>query len=103
MLFISLSLLFLFEILADVFAKQWSLSGRLSWAAGALLAYIIGNSFWLIFLRSGIGIAKGGIIFFVGSTVLIVLLGIVFYHEALTHLQIIGVVLGVISLLLIIS
>lgn len=96
-----LSLLIVFEVIADIFAKEWSLNRPLIFAVGALLAYLAANTFWLFALKNGSGLAKGAIIFSVASAILASVVGIFMYKEELTHLQLSGVFLGIASLVLI--
>ncbi len=98
---IPLSILIIFELIADIFAKNWSLKGGWHLAAIALAAYLLGNTFWLFALKNGSGLAKGAVIFSIVSAVLAIGLGILFYKETLTKLQTIGVLLGLVSLILI--
>jgi drug/metabolite transporter (DMT)-like permease len=95
-----LFLLILFELIADIFAKTWSLRSGWWYAAGALVSYLICNSFWLIALKNGSGLARGAAIFSVISAILAIVLGVLFYKESITRLQIIGMALGVISVAL---
>lgn len=93
--------LIIFELIADVFAKEYSLKGHWYLWAAAILGYIIANAFWLWGIRSGSGLARGAIIFSVASAVVAVILGLYFYGEATNKTQIIGMILGVLSLILI--
>jgi drug/metabolite transporter (DMT)-like permease len=93
-----LGLLIAFEFIADIFAKEWSLRRSIFLAVGALASYMIANTFWLFALKNGSGLARGAVLFSVGSGVVALLLGILFYKEELTRLQIIGLILGLISL-----
>ena len=96
-----LSMLVLFELIADILAKEWSTraSGYL-WIV-ALAAYIIGNAFWLLALKNGAELSRGVIIFSVMSEVLAILIGVLLYKEILTPLQWSGIVLGFVSLIMI--
>jgi drug/metabolite transporter (DMT)-like permease len=98
---IPLGILIVFELLADVLAKNWSLRGGALLATGALVAYLLGNTFWLFALKNGSGLAKGAVIFSIVSAVLAIALGVLFYKESLTKLQYVGVFLGLASLVLI--
>jgi multidrug transporter EmrE-like cation transporter len=93
--------LILFEIIADIFSKEYALRGNWYWWLGAILGYIIANVFWLWGIRSGSELARGAIIFSVVSAVLAVIIGLYFYNETATKIQIMGMVLGVCSLILI--
>lgn len=97
----SLVLLILFELIADILAKEWSLRGSYSWWLGAIISYIAANSFWLYSIRHGSGLGRGAVIFSVASAVLAVIVGIFLYKEVLTRTQIIGSILGVLALILI--
>lgn len=98
---IPLAILIFFELIADVLAKNWSIKGGW-WIAGAsLLAYLIANTFWLFALRNGSGLGRGAIIFSLVSAIIALLLGIFLYQEKVTNPQIIGMVLGLISLVFI--
>ena len=96
-----LAILILFELIADVSAKEWSLRAHsLLWVV-ALGSYFIGNIFWLFALREGSGLARGAIIFSVATAVIASVIGIYFYNESLNKIQAVGIMLGVISLVLI--
>ena len=98
---IPLALLIIFEIIADIFAKEYSLKNYWYFWVGALLAYVLANIFWLQAIKNGSGLTKGAIIFSVSSAVLATIIGLWFYHEEVTKLQIIGIVLGLFALTLI--
>jgi len=98
---IPLTLLILFELVADIFAKEWSLHGNWIRWTGAILGYIIANIFWLFALKGGSGLAKGAAIFSIASAIIAVLLGVILYKESLTTIQLIGIGIGIISLILI--
>jgi len=96
-----ISLLIVFEVVADILAKEWSLNRPVVFAVGAILAYVVANTFWLFALKNGSGLAKGAVIFSVASAICASVLGIVFYGEKLNMLQLAGVFFGIISLVLI--
>jgi len=97
----SLVLLIVFELIADVLAKEWSLRGSYVWWAGALISYVAANSFWLYSIRHGSGLGRGAIIFSVVSAILAVIVGVFLYREILTKTQVVGSILGIIALILI--
>lgn len=99
--FIPLLGLILFELIADVFAKEYSLRNNSFLWIGAILSYVIANVFWLYAIKNGAGLARGAIIFSVSSAVIATLLGLYFYHEKVTGYQTAGITLGLISLVLI--
>ena len=96
-----LCILILFEGVADVFAKDWSVKGGIWLAVLSLVSYLIANAFWLFALRNGSGLGKGAIIFSVSSAVIAVTLGLVFYHENVSRVQSVGILFGLVSLFLI--
>lgn len=96
-----LAFLIIFEAIADVISKEWSLHGSPVRYIGALGAYAFANVFWLIALRSGAGLTRGAIIFSVGSTLVAVLIGLLLYKESITKLEFIGVLLGLVAITLI--
>ena len=100
-LLIPLSLLIFFELIADVFSKKWSLTGHHIFWILALLGYVVANIFWLKAIRAGSGLARGALIFSVGSAIAALAIGILFYKESLTKLEFIGIVLGLMSLIFI--
>ena len=93
--------LILFEIIADIFAKEYSLKGHWYLWLGAILGFIIANIFWLWGIRTGSGLARGAIIFSVSSAIIAVLIGLYFYGEQTNKFQIAGMILGAFSLILI--
>lgn len=99
---IPLAILVFFEMIADILAKEWSLGNRpIFYAILSLVAYLLANSSWLIALKYGSGLARGAIVFSIASAILASAIGLFFYKEQLSTLQIFGVVLGLISLVLI--
>ncbi|MEK7182239.1 MAG: EamA family transporter [Patescibacteria group bacterium] len=99
---IPLIILIVFELIADVFAKEWSLGNRsFFFAILALFSYLLANSSWLVALKYGSGLARGAVVFSIASAILAVFIGLVFYKESLTTIQTVGVFIGLISLILI--
>jgi drug/metabolite transporter (DMT)-like permease len=96
-----LSILVFFEMVADIFAKNWSLRGGWYLAGLSLLSYMLANVFWLFALKNGSGLTKGAIIFSISSAVVATILGVFFYKEDLSIIQMIGVFLGLVSLIFI--
>lgn len=98
---IPLIILIIFEALADVLAKTWSLKNVWWYGASALLAYVLANTFWLFALRQGAELGRGAVIFSVASAILAVIIGVVGYREHINYIQLIGMVLGIIALVFI--
>ncbi len=98
---IPLSFLVLSELVADIFAKEYSLKGHNWLWVCAIIGYIFANIFWLSAIKNGSGLARGAILFSISSAVVATILGIFIYHESLNKIQIIGIVLGLLSITLI--
>ena len=97
-----LALLVTFECVADVLAKQWSLDHEQTHlAVGALLAYLVANTFWLFALKNGSGLTRGAILFSVASALVATFIGLVFYKESLSRTQFVGLGFGLVSIILI--
>ena len=84
-----------FELISDVFAKQFALSGKLVFAALAIAGFIAANLAWLIALRTGAELSKGAILFSVLSGIGAVLIGLLVFHEKVSPYQLVGLALGV--------
>ena len=89
-----------FELIADVLAKQFALSGKLALGALALLGFVAANVAWLASLRSGAELSRGAILFSVLSSIGAVIIGVVIFQEKATPLKLIGLALGVVSVAL---
>ncbi len=98
---IPISFLVLFEVIADIFSKEYALKGHWWLWISAIIGYVIANSFWLWGIRSGSGLARGAVIFSVASAIVAVIIGLYFYGEQTNKVQIAGMVIGALSLILI--
>lgn len=87
-----------FELVADIFAKEYSLRRTLAFAAISLLCYVICNAFWLLSLRNGAGLARGAVLFSVASAILACVIGAGFYEETITTYQWIGIGIGLVAI-----
>ncbi|MBX9885195.1 MAG: hypothetical protein K2X68_09500 [Novosphingobium sp.] len=88
------------ELISDVIAKEFSLHGG-GWRMALAVAFVVvGNVTWQIMLRSGVGLARAGLLFAVGVAVGATLIGVFGYGEALSQRQKAGAVLGVVVLAL---
>ncbi len=96
---IPLAFLIIFEIVADIFAKEWSLKSSVILWVAAIGSYVIANTFWLFALKQGSGLARGASIFSVASALLALVIGIIMYKEQLSTIEYVGIGLGVVSLL----
>jgi drug/metabolite transporter (DMT)-like permease len=98
---IALSFLILFEGIADIFAKEYSLQGTATYWLLAIAGYVIANSFWLYSIRHGSGLARGAVLFSIGSAILAVLLGLFAFHEKVNKVELVGILFGIVAVTLI--
>jgi multidrug transporter EmrE-like cation transporter len=92
-------LLVTFELLADIFAKQFGNTGKIVFGVLAILGYVLANLAWLFSLRTGAELSKGSVIFSALSGVGAVLLGLLVYHEKVSGYQLVGLILGCLALI----
>jgi len=95
-----LILLIVFELLADIFAKSYSLSGRLYVASIALLLYVVANMSWLVSLKMNSNLTIGANVFSIVTGIVAAIIGMGLYGEVITLKQGLGIILGVVSLTL---
>src|SRR5579871_1690588 len=74
-----LALLVALELLADVFAKQFAVSGNGLFALLSLLSFAVANMAWLASLRSGAQLGTGAILFGILSSMGAVMVGLFVY------------------------
>lgn len=96
-----LLMLIVFEGVADILSKEWSVRGKFTWWLLAIGGYVVANTFWLFAIRNGSGLTRGAIIFSVGSAILAVAIGLLLYREEVSRMEALGVVLGIVALALI--
>jgi multidrug transporter EmrE-like cation transporter len=94
-----LLLLVAFELIADILAKQFGLTGKIIFGVLSILGYVLANIAWLLSLRSGAELSKGSIIFSALSGVGAVLIGLLVYHERVNMFQLLGVILGIAAII----
>ena len=97
---IPFSLLMIFEIIGNFFTGLFGSIQNFLLVPLVLFIYTLANYFWLQALKRGSGLARGTVYFGVTVIIITILIGSVFYEEALTFIKIIGIVLGITSLLL---
>ncbi len=91
-------ILVLFEVIADVLAKQFALNGKMIFAVLSILGYVAANIAWLMSLRSGGELSKGAVIFAALSGIAAVVIGLLVYKEKASSYQLIGMVLGIVAI-----
>lgn len=90
-----LLLLVAFELVADILAKQFAVSGKYVFAVLAIMGFIAANTAWLVSLRTGAELSRGAVLFSVLSGIGAVVIGLFVYHEKVSPYQIIGLALGI--------
>ncbi len=95
---IPLFILVALEAVADIVSKTWQIRGHNFLAVLALLTYLAANFFWLISLKNGAGLAKGAVLFSIFSAIVAVAIGVIFYKESLSTIQLVGLILGIIGI-----
>lgn len=98
---ILISFVIVLEVFADILAKEYALKGNWYFWLGSLMFYLIATIFWLSSMKNGSGLARGVIIFSVGTTIAAIIAGIIFYSETTNKIQFTGMILGALSLILI--
>lgn len=94
------SLLMLFEIIGSFFSGLFGSTQNFLLVPLALAVYTLANYFWLQALNKGSGLARGSIYFGVIVVVVTMLIGFVFYEEAMDLIKIVGIGTGITSLVL---
>jgi len=98
---IALLFLIAFEAVADIFSKEYSLHGTWVYWTLAIAGYVIANVFWLLAIRKGSGLARGAILFSIGSAIVAVLIGVLKFQEKVGKVELIGIAVGILSIVLI--
>src|SRR5579859_3902361 len=88
-----------FELIADIFAKQFGMTGKVVFGVLAILGFVLANLAWLFSLRNGAELGKGSILFSALSGIGAVALGLLVYHEKVNRYQLIGLVLGIAAII----
>lgn len=91
-------LLLVAELFADFLGKEWTLKKRKIFFICSLSLYVIGNAFWIFAVVNGAGLARGALIFSVGQEIAAIFMGIFYFKESLNNRQIIGLLLGLMSI-----
>jgi drug/metabolite transporter (DMT)-like permease len=95
---IFLLLLVLFEASADILVKEWTIRNYWPWALAAFLVYILANAFWLMSMKTGVGLGRGAVLFSILSGILGILIGVILYKEPASRFQVLGLTFGMISI-----
>jgi len=95
-----LIILIVFEITADIFAKEYSIQNKIYLFFIAILCYVLANVSWLLSMKEKSQLAISANIFSVATGIVALIIGVYFYNEIITTKQIIGICLGAIALFL---
>ncbi len=87
------------DTVADIFLKKWALENKTILLGIGLLIYFIGTVFWAFSLQHG-ELSRGIVIFTLLNLILVLLAGVLLFHEELSLLQKAGIVLGLVSIVL---
>lgn len=85
-----------FEAAADIFFKKWSMESRTALMVIGMVLYAIGTFIWAYSLKYEF-LSKAISVFTIVNLIVIILVGVFFFKEELTTLNIIGIALGVVS------
>jgi multidrug transporter EmrE-like cation transporter len=96
-----LSMLIMFELIADIFAKEYSLNNTYTLWFAAITSYVIANAFWLNAIKNGSGLGRGTVLFAISAALIGIALGVFWYKEPVSKIQLIGMFLGLTSLIFI--
>jgi multidrug transporter EmrE-like cation transporter len=87
-------------ILGDLFGKYWSTNSKTAFFVLALIAYFLSGVFYIpTLLRQGLVISS--LVWSILSIVGFLFIGFVIFHETVTTIQLVGIILGIISLVLV--
>lgn len=86
-------------VMGDLFAKYWSLAPKNIFYILAILFYIGSAIFYIPSLLSK-GLVITSILWTLISTIGLILVGVVIFKETLSFIQVIGLIFGIISLLI---
>jgi multidrug transporter EmrE-like cation transporter len=90
----------LLEVVGDVLFKEWIIHNKKSLLLIGVVFYMLATVIWAFSLKYQ-SLSKAVVIFAVLTLIVGVLVGVFFYKEPLTTLNIIGIVLGLASIVLI--
>lgn len=95
-----LIILIILETFADVMAKEYSIKNKIYFAIASTILYVLANISWIISLKYKSSLSVGSNIFSVSTGIIAIIIGVGFYNEYISNTQMMGVILGVISLIL---
>ncbi len=102
MKYLSLALIVIavvFETVADVLFKKWSIENKSTILWGGLALYFIGTLIWAYSLKFDY-LSKAITVFTVLNLIAVITVGILFFNESLSLINKVGIGLGILSVLL---
>lgn len=94
------SFLMLFEIVGNFLSALFYSVHNWLFFSFVLGVFALANYFWLISLKNGSGLARGTVYFGVAIVVSTTAIGLIFYNETLSMLKVVGIIIGLVSLIL---
>jgi multidrug transporter EmrE-like cation transporter len=86
--------------LGDFLSKKWSLGEGTVWAWVSVICYALSGASWLPALRISQSLCLTGILWILGSSLVVVALGIGCFKEPITIRQMVGIVCSVFAIVL---
>ena len=88
-----------FVLFGDYLGKYWSTNHKPIFFIGALLGYLLTGFFYVpILLREGLVVSA--LLWILLDTIGFILIGLILFHEQLNLLQVVGIIFGFISLVI---
>jgi multidrug transporter EmrE-like cation transporter len=84
----------------DFLSKKWSLGQGTAWAWGSVICYTLSGASWLPALRIGQSLCLTGILWILGSSLIVAALGIGYFREPVTMRQVLGLVCSMVAIVL---
>ena len=98
--YILIAFVTVFELLADFLFKKWVLVNSKLFLLVGIGAYLVSTILWAFSLKYET-LSKGVVVFSVLSLIAIVLMGVFVFGEELSNVNILGIILGVASIVLV--
>lgn len=98
--YILIILVTFFEIIADFLFKKWTILNNKFFLIIGVLAYTVSTIIWAFSLREE-SLSKAISIFTILSLLAVVLMGVLIFGEKLSTINILGIILGVASIILV--
>lgn len=88
-----------FEVVADILFKQWAIANKTAFLLIGFALYSIGTLFWAYSLQFQ-QLSKSIIVFTLLNLIAVLLAGVLVFQEKLSFINIIGILLGLVSIIL---